>query len=303
MPYHVSWKADGVRYMMLIAGEKQVYMIDRDNNIFKVPVVRFVFSRDINIHLTDTLLDGEMVLDRDGDKIIPRYLIYDIISHNGSFVGEQNFEVRLKIIQKELIDPRRQAMEKQLINRQDEPFGVRKKDFWFLSQSRMKWILDDFMKTLSHGNDGLILTPVMKPYCCGTTKELLKWKPDSMNSVDFRLMIEEVNKPGMLKEKVCKLYVGGMDPPYAQIPATKKTRDLHRRIVECVWRGGKWDILRVREDKSFPNSYETARNVVYSIQHPVTQQALLQFVEKHGWKPPPKPLQGDQKLMPPPKTR
>ncbi len=30
-------------------------------------------------HLSDTLLDGEMVIDEDGDRRIPRYLAYDII--------------------------------------------------------------------------------------------------------------------------------------------------------------------------------------------------------------------------------
>ena len=33
--YKVSWKADGTRYMMAILGKDQVYMIDRDNVVFK----------------------------------------------------------------------------------------------------------------------------------------------------------------------------------------------------------------------------------------------------------------------------
>jgi len=32
----VSWKADGARYLMLINGKDQVYMLDRDNAVFKV---------------------------------------------------------------------------------------------------------------------------------------------------------------------------------------------------------------------------------------------------------------------------
>lgn len=34
--YMVSWKADGARYLMLINGKDQVYMLDRDNAVFKV---------------------------------------------------------------------------------------------------------------------------------------------------------------------------------------------------------------------------------------------------------------------------
>jgi mRNA-capping enzyme len=156
------------------------------------------------------------------------------------------------------------------------------------------------MPTLLHENDGVILTPVMKPYTIGTTNELLKWKPGNLNSVDFLLQVEENKpRPGELKEKVGKLFVGGLDQPYAVVRATKKIRDLHRRIVECVWKEGSWDVIRVREDKSFPNSYQTAQGVVESIKHPVTKEGLLHFVEKFGWRVPPA-LNGDQKLMPPP---
>ena len=34
--YMVSWKADGARYLMLINGKDQVFMMDRDNAVFQV---------------------------------------------------------------------------------------------------------------------------------------------------------------------------------------------------------------------------------------------------------------------------
>ena len=296
---------------MLVIGENQVYMVDRDNNIFKIPAVKFLFSRDLQqhladsskplTHLTDTLLDGEMVLDKDGPRSIPRYLIYDILTLNGKYVGDHNHDVRLKIIQAEVVEPRRLAITKNLIDRQAEPFGIRNKDFWGLSAKRLHWLLAKYMPTLAHGNDGVILSALMKPYTIGTTNELLKWKPGNLNSVDFLLHVEENKpRPGELKEKVGKLFVGGLDQPYAVVRATKKIRDLHRRIVECVWKDGTWDVIRVREDKSFPNSYQTAQSVVESIKHPITQQGLLQFVDRYGWRKVPPALNGDQKLMPPP---
>lgn len=39
--YMVSWKADGARYLMLINGKDQVYMLDRDNAVFKVSLSTF----------------------------------------------------------------------------------------------------------------------------------------------------------------------------------------------------------------------------------------------------------------------
>lgn len=57
-PYRVSWKADGMRYMMLIDGADEVYFFDRDHNVFKVSNLTFPYRKDLNKHLKDTLLDG-----------------------------------------------------------------------------------------------------------------------------------------------------------------------------------------------------------------------------------------------------
>lgn len=57
-PYRVSWKADGVRYMMLIDGRDEIYCFDRDHNPFKVSGLTFPYRKDLRRHLKDTLLDG-----------------------------------------------------------------------------------------------------------------------------------------------------------------------------------------------------------------------------------------------------
>lgn len=62
-PYEVSWKADGTRYLMLIEDEKEIYFFDRDNSVFKIMdgFPKFLKKYQLNTHLKDTLLDGEMV--------------------------------------------------------------------------------------------------------------------------------------------------------------------------------------------------------------------------------------------------
>jgi len=60
--YKVSWKADGTRYLMLINGRDKVYMIDRDNSVFCVRNLQFPHRKDLDKHLSNTLLDGEFVL-------------------------------------------------------------------------------------------------------------------------------------------------------------------------------------------------------------------------------------------------
>lgn len=58
MPYKVSWKADGTRYMMLIDGRDQIFFIDRDNCVFRVENMTFLHRKMPNKHISDTLLDG-----------------------------------------------------------------------------------------------------------------------------------------------------------------------------------------------------------------------------------------------------
>lgn len=41
-PYRVSWKADGVRYLMYIQDKNEIFCIDRDNCVFRVG--RFSFK-------------------------------------------------------------------------------------------------------------------------------------------------------------------------------------------------------------------------------------------------------------------
>lgn len=124
------------RFMMLIDKENEVYMLDRDNCVFKVHGLRFLHRKDLRRHLRDTLLDGvrfyldsfdskhsnpigrffhllsfccpqEMVIDKVEGKEIPRYLCYDIIKFEGQDVGKSAFyPVRLSCIENEIVNPR-----------------------------------------------------------------------------------------------------------------------------------------------------------------------------------------------------
>lgn len=43
---------------MLIEDENNIFMIDRNNDVFKINNLRFPNGKDFSKHLTDTLLDG-----------------------------------------------------------------------------------------------------------------------------------------------------------------------------------------------------------------------------------------------------
>ena len=283
--YMVSWKADGARYLMYIRGPWQIYFIDRDSAVFEMQGLSFVSWRDRARHLVDTLLDGEMVIDREaGGKTTPRYLIYDIISLEGGPTLSQDFQSRYDAIMQHLIAPRIESMKEGRIKRHREPVGIRRKDFWPSSCTR-QLLSDTFRQSLSHDSDGLVFQPVDAAYTPGTCPALMKWKPPALNSVDFRLKITLDE----LRKKRGDLYIAGQIEPFAQIELTKELKLLDNAIIECRWNwpqgsglAGKWIFMRLRTDKSFPNSIKTVQAICLSIIEPVTQDGLTSFIDQHS---------------------
>ncbi|XP_064483441.1 mRNA-capping enzyme-like [Ornithodoros turicata] len=285
MPYKVSWKADGTRYMMLIDGEGEVYFVDRDNCVFRVSEVQFPRRKQPTAHIQDTLVDGEMIIDKADGRDVPRYLIYDIVRFEGKEVGKADFGVRLLCIAREICEPRKRAMQEGRISRVQEPFGVRQKQFWDITCAE-SLLGEKFARNMSHEVDGLIFQPVPEEYTCGRTDTVLKWKPPHLNSIDFRLKIVREEGLGLLPRTVGHLYVGSYDLPVANIKITKAIKALDKKIIECKYEDKQWVLLRERTDKSFPNSYTTAMGVMKSIMQPVTKDILLGFIRDNRWQGP-----------------
>ncbi|XP_033127077.1 mRNA-capping enzyme-like [Anneissia japonica] len=281
--YKVSWKADGVRYMMLIDGKEHVYMFDRDNTVFAVPQLTFPKRKEVG-HISDTLLDGEMIIDTVAGVSTPRYLIYDVIKFEGQPVGDCDFGRRLLCIDKEIIQVRKQHIESGQLDRTNEPFSIRAKPFWDLAAARKILEGDNFShaSTLGHETDGLIFQPFTDKIC------------------------------KMLPETKGFLHVGHFQHPFAEIKVTKDLKKFDNKIIECTFENNQWVFMRERTDKSFPNAYKTAMNVCQSICEPVTQEFLLNFLENEAIKPHFKQTShlstrpgtssssSDQGLMPPP---
>uniref|UniRef100_A0A8C9ZL91 mRNA-capping enzyme n=1 Tax=Sander lucioperca TaxID=283035 RepID=A0A8C9ZL91_SANLU len=264
-PYKVSWKADGTRYMMLINGKNEVFMIDRDNTIFHIANLEFPFRKDPRVHLSNTLLDGEMIIDKVNGQPVPRYLIYDIIKFNGQPVGQCDFGIRLLCMEKEIISPRMEKMKTGQIDKTKEPFSVRNKPFFDIHAAR-KLLEGSFTSQVSHEVDGLIFQPCGR-YKAGRCDDILKWKPPNLNSVDFRLKITKVGGEGLLPQTVGLLYVGSYDRPFAKMKATKELKQYDNKIIECTFANNTWVFMRQRVDKSFPNSYDTAMGETFRSSH------------------------------------
>lgn len=307
--YQVTWKADGVRYMMLVVGKDEVYMFDRDHNVFQVPNLKFFYRKDLSIHLTETLMDGELIFDEFEGVKRGRFLIYDIIRFRGADVCNCDFERRKMCINLEIVQPRLQAMTQALIQKDEEPFSVRAKDFWDITQVE-NILSDKFQSKVTHEIDGLVFQPCADPYIPGRCMKILKWKPHHLNSIDFKLKIVKERKEGMLPEFVGYLFVMNLNEPFDRIKITKDLKQYDQKIIECSYENGLWKFMRERRDKSFPNAYETAMGVMRSIQNPITKELLLDFVRKRALKPKPVPQNSQKRpqenghakndVMPPP---
>lgn len=298
--YHVSWKADGMRYMMLLCPDG-AYLIDR-NFRFRRLQLRFPsHSSPLGMH-NITLLDGEMVIDTTpaapgaggvggAGKAVQqrRYLIYDIVLLNNMPMMKKPFGVRWMAIEDEVMEPRKRDQmkmrglgpERGLYDYDLECVKVRRKDFWILGAAAK--LLRSVIPKLCHESDGLIFQGWNDHYIPRTHEGLLKWKYAHMNSVDFLLRrapstndwVLLLMDRGQLKRlEGAKVCFPGMSDEEAQ-------EKLEGKVVECSWRAeeGVWEYMRMRPDKEHPNAWGTYIKVLDSIHDNITEDKLLEAIE------------------------
>lgn len=275
--YRVSWKADGCRYMMYIQDEDNIFLLTRSLQLWRVVGLKFPRVDDTSSHITDTFVDGEMVTDIIRDQRIPRYLIYDVISLNGKIVAKENFDKRCYLIKHVIIDGRLKAKKENPHIFEGEPFKVADKGFFYLHKTQKTWELQ-----VTHEKDGLIFQPFSAPYTGGTCTDILKWKPPSHNSIDFRLVIREERQNGCIPENYVYLHVSNKADPITKFKIDRKElanyEQYNNRIVEMTLINQRWQVMRERTDKLTPNSFETAVATFRSIKQPVTEKDLLDFI-------------------------
>ncbi|GFR49356.1 hypothetical protein Agub_g11382, partial [Astrephomene gubernaculifera] len=226
--YHVTWKADGTRYMVFILPQG-TYVMDRSFNVVRCEM-RFPCGTrrppagqramyPVGKPHACTLLDGEMVLDVDPEGRQPprlRYLIYDVVMINSTPLLEKPWKERYRAIPTDITNPR-DAERKYIENWRHrpfdparaeygtpplsydysaEPFSVRQKPFWPVWQIEKVFERFHDPHKVGHESDGLILQGYEDAYVAGTCEQLYKWKFAHMNSVDFLLQCATVPAAG-----------------------------------------------------------------------------------------------------------
>jgi len=182
--------------------------------------------------------------------------------------------------------PHQKQLELEPARREHAPFEVIVKSQELAYGIRQ--VLTDRIPRLLHGNDGLIFTSAEAVYTPGTDRKILKWKPPSENSIDFRLQLkfpacqDDPARPDFAAKPAFLLlmnhgregshYYDVLEVDDAMWEEWKARGEQYDdRVVEVTWdkERERWLFMRFRDDKREGNYKTVVENIVKSIQHGV----------------------------------
>ncbi|KAF8275056.1 mRNA capping enzyme [Lactarius quietus] len=333
--YWVCEKSDGVRVLLVVltnleTNEQIVFIVDRHNIYREISGLFFPHYEHPERPLRNTVLDAELVIDVDPrtKRETLRLLCFDCLVVDNQNVMSKTLDKRYWRLKEYVSKPYAKMLRDHPHMVESQPFDIQVKEVNF-SYSIDKVFLD--IPNLQHGNDGLIYTSVSTRYVPGTDRNILKWKPPSENSVDFKLVLRfpplagSPNQPDLHAKPIFALHVWGggegakatyepwdtmhvNDDEWESLKASGEQID--DRIVEVHWdtAGEHWRMMRFRDDKPNGNHRSIVEDIVQSIADGVEKDTLLarSVAIKNAWKtrhgqpqPPPPPQKSDGSQPPP----
>ncbi|KAL1693326.1 mRNA capping enzyme, catalytic domain-containing protein [Schizophyllum commune] len=312
--FWVCEKSDGIRVLLLILTNPEtqeviICLIDRHNTYRKVDGFYFPHFEKPEIPIRSTLLDGELVLDVDPVTKTEtlRYLAFDCMVVDDQYIMNKPLDKRYGRLSDWFYKPYVTMLRDhpEMVNLQ--PFHIQVKKMHAAYQ--VSQVFDEDIPKLQHGNDGLIYTKVEAPYTPNTDRNILKWKPPSENSIDFKLVVRfppSPSNPGLpdfFAKPVFALHAWYGDERgmskyelYDQLYVTDEEWEslkesgvqVDDRIVEVHWDSElqKWRMMRFRDDKPNGNHISVVENIIRSIADGVEKDALLSRTQRirHTWK-------------------
>ncbi|SPQ22756.1 cf0ee7c7-3df3-48d7-b570-861ea20e3467 [Thermothielavioides terrestris] len=322
--YYVCEKSDGIRYLLYLTsdenGAEVHYLIDRKNDYWWLHQrnLHFPMAHDRAAFHTDTLIDGELVMDSlsDGTKE-PKFLVFDLLALDGKAdLLSKPLDKRLGYFKEHVMKPYKSLFTAFPEELQYQAFKVEMKEMQYSYGIEM--MFRSVLPNLKHQNDGLIFTCRTSPYQFGTDPHILKWKAPHENTVDFRLRLHfPVVEPNEVEraEGQTEPFVDYESLPDARLlvftgnerggPAYDEFREplyltedewetlkswgdpLQDRIIECSLDEEKrWRLYRFRDDKTEANHVSTVNSVLESIKDAVSETELMAAAKsiKDGWK-------------------
>lgn len=203
--YNVTDKADGLRCLLIVAKTGRIYLVDRNLNVYGTDRR---LSDSETVEWAGTVLDGEWVTQDAHNNPYSRYYAFDIFNgKRGEDVSSRPFLVRAETAVSRLAAMTEAISVLGSANKvvTDIPLkyslSILMKSFYTPSDTSdpngifkmAATILDRVAVDPPYHTDGLIFTPNDKPLAKNIRTWMLqfKWKPASMNSVDFLVMTEK----------------------------------------------------------------------------------------------------------------
>ncbi|KAJ7741583.1 mRNA capping enzyme, catalytic domain-containing protein [Mycena maculata] len=298
--FWVCEKSDGIRVLLLVHtdSEQTVYLIDRKNEYYQLQGLFFPHHENPKMPLQNTIVDGELVFDVDPrtSHQTLRFLAFDCLVINNQNIMSRPLDKRYGRLKEWFYKPFAKMKQDHSHVTQTHPFDIRVKEI-SLSYHAEKVFAD--IPNLQHGSDGLIYTCVNTPYTPGADSNILKWKPPSENSIDFKLVLrfppqkDNPSQPDFHAKPIFLLHVWCGDergvPKYEQYDQMHVEDDewekmkssgeqYDDRIVEVHWDPAHryWRMMRFRDDKLNGNYRSVVENIIQSIADGVEKDTLLE---------------------------
>lgn len=305
--YVVLEKSDGTRYMLYAIADL-VFLIDRLMNFYIVePHPELLNIQTGGVRHQLTIIDGELVRNQVTQQY--EFLVYDAVVIDENFdIAQLDFRERMAAVETYVVNSRytlpfaagllrlriKDYYEKRELRRL---FARIRKD---MQTNEYVYINNDRRDgVICNENDGVIFTPVGKPYVVKNCDALLKWKPPHLNSVDFMLKLERTTHPRTQQPSVrAKIAYKGERgntmlrevhfPSRMRHEWAKQFDRYNESIVELSYdrQAGEWRYIRQRDDKTTPNFSSTVIDTLESIAENMDRDELVGVMEKHS-KPPP----------------
>lgn len=117
-----------------------------------------------------TILDGELVLDIDGEMKYLRFLLFDCVVLDGENLMMKTFDKRLGRLRSFVLKPHDAYIAANPDYAAGLPFTVELKE---LQLAYHVWAVMQQQPTLKHGSDGLLFTAKDAPYVSGQCDKML----------------------------------------------------------------------------------------------------------------------------------
>lgn len=310
--YWVCEKSDGVRVLLFVytvsESDQSIYLIDRHNNYRQVDGFFFPHHEHPKMPLRNSIIDGELVLDVDPrtKRETLNFLCFDCLVIDDQNVMTRWLDKRYGRLKEWFYRPYQKMLREFPQVAATHPFQISVKE------TSLSYTLDQVFQSipnLRHGNDGLIYTRVSTPYMPGTDQNILKWKPPSENSIDFKLVLKfppsstHPEQPDYHAKPIFALHVwtggegaGAKYDPYDVMQIENEDweemkasgEQFDDRIVEVHWDSSAecWRLMRFRDDKPHGNYRGVVENIISSIRDGVEKEVLLERCTtiRNAWK-------------------